>query len=148
MSCVKWHTTVNAKYLTGAANKPKRSSRQNSRPAENASVASFPVPNEARLSTVKTESGDPDLLKNLDESSNMANEVASIAPNNTAEKLEMPLETTESKSGNDEKQKDPKEEKPSSPISSNIDSLIEKQKKTEEENKRKKAAILKAIEDR
>ena len=66
MSFFKWHIAANAKCLTGAANKPKRSSRQHSRPAENASVASFPVPNEARLSTVKTESGDPDLLQNLD----------------------------------------------------------------------------------
>ena len=108
----------------------------------------LPIPDEAKLSPIKsTETANPDLLKNLEE----ANIATSSAATNNGKDAAM-TETAQTPDGSVQETNSPKKTKckgetPAS-LNDNVDTLIEKQKKIEEDNKLKKAAIAKALEDR
>ena len=107
----------------------------------------MPIPDEARLSLpADKKSGNPDILKNLDK------------PNNTFNNTQVDNNVSEHKDETREIMKEPgtighegnvalEEGNPNSQ-SNGIESVIEKQKRIEEENKRKKEVIRKALEDR
>ena len=104
-----------------------------------------PIPNEAKLSLPTTkESDNPDLLKNLDENCKNAPDMGQKEIVVTSNDTNPEISTQKLDQINDQKEVDLDHEKPPN----EVESVIERQKRIEEENKRKKAAIAKALEDR
>ena len=133
--------------MTGTATKPKQSVRQQSRIISNVVKEELPIPNEARLSiSVSTKSGNPDILKNLDESKNA---VQDTKPNKNDNKPKDEGIKVIDESRDIDKKKDVSlEEEKQNSLGNDVETVIEKQKRIEEDNKRKKEVIRKALEDR
>ena len=134
-------------YFSETTPKAKNSVRQQYRTPLTTHEESFPIPNEAKLSKPAiSKSGNPDILKNLDESSNEM--PTSIPIGNIDESNEVRgEESSESTSKVDETEVN-LECGDQTGASEDVASVIEKQKQIEEDNKRKKAAIKKVLEDR
>jgi len=132
-----------------AVTKSKQSPRKHSQATSSTIGDAFPIPNDARLSTltaINTKSGNPDLLKNLDESSNVIDD---LKTNKEVSEFKTDISEKPEASNSSENKKGVglKEEKQTI-LSNDADLMIEKQKKLEEENKQRKAAIRKALEER
>jgi hypothetical protein len=105
----------------------------------------LPIPNEAKLSLpVITKSGNPDILKNLDETGNT---MVDTKPNKNIDESNDKINANELKRENDKTENKTKVEDQVY-VNNGVESVIEKQKLIEEENKRKKAEIKSALEDR
>jgi len=135
-----------AKQKPKTVNKNKPPNRQHQyRSTSTIQDSIAPIPNEAKLSLSTTkESDNPDLLKNLDENCKNVPDMGQkeIAVKSNDENPE--ISTQKLDQINNQKEVDLDHEKPSN----EVESVIERQKRIEEENKRKKAAIAKALEDR
>ena len=139
------HSYFTFSHSTETSNKTKKPVRQQYRTAYSNQEESSSIPDEAKLSLpTVNKSGNPDILKNLDEN---GKEMLDTKPSENIDEARNEINQNESKK-EDDKSDINKRIEGRLDVNNDVESVIDKQKLIEEENKRKKAAIKKALEDR
>jgi len=129
--------------------KTKQVARQQYRKTVSTEEKHFDIPNEARLSLqADTKTGNPDLLKNLDKTVNSVGplEYKETTAENSEEKSQQEVDKS-NEILNEKENVDTLGVETTSP-SNHVESVLEKQKEIEAENRKKKEAIKKALDDR
>lgn len=136
-------TTRQKQKTTSKTKQSNRQQQYRSPPGPKEEI--IPIPNEAKLSLPTTnESDNPDLLKNLDEHNKDKPDMGQKELVTTSNDSKYEVASQDTDQINNKKDKDIDQESPSN----DVESVLERQKRIEEENKKKKAAIAKALEDR